>query len=106
MPDNNGWSEWSKHVLKELERLNDNQEVLRTKIEEVQQSIVELKTNKTGVDELKTWKQNMDEVTSPTQLKELQIKVADLEQFKTKAVTVFIVLQTIFGIVLAILSVA
>ena len=29
MTDANSWTEWSQHVLKELERLNDNYESLR-----------------------------------------------------------------------------
>jgi hypothetical protein len=29
----NGWAEWSKHVLKELERLNVNYENLNNKID-------------------------------------------------------------------------
>lgn len=101
---NEGWTEWSKHVLKELERLNDSQETLRTKIEEVQQGIAEMKGDRTGIEDLKTWKKEIDEVVSPTQLKELQTKVADLEKFKIKAMTIFVVLQTIFGIVLTILA--
>jgi predicted nuclease with TOPRIM domain len=104
MPDNDGWTEWSKHVLKELERLNASQETLRDKIEEVQQSITEMKSDRTGLDEVKAWKKEIDEVTSPTQLKELQKTVADLEKFKVKAMTIFVVLQTIFGIAIAILA--
>lgn len=105
---NDGWTEWSKHVLKELERLNDNHETLRTKLEEVQKNLVEIKGNHTeatnGVEELKAWKKDIDEVVSPTQLKELQATVKDLEQFKVRAMTAFVVIQTIFGIVLAILA--
>ena len=103
MPDE-GWKEWSKHVLKELERLNESQETLRNKIEEVQQSITELKGDRTGLEDLKTWKKEIDEVVSPTQLKVLHDKVLELEKFRIKAVTIFAVLQTAFGIAIAILA--
>lgn len=102
-----GWMEWSKHVLKELERLNNSHENLRIKIEEVQQGIVELKNSglasQKEIDGLKAWKNNIDEITSPTQLKELQEKVTDLDGFKVKAMTVFVVLQTALGIILSFL---
>ena len=104
MPDNAGWTEWSKHVLKELERLNASQEALRAKLEEVQRDIVEMHGDRTGVGELKTWKKEIDEVVSPTQLKELHNQVMELEKFKIKAVTIFAVLQTITAIILAVLS--
>lgn len=103
MPNNNdGWTEWSKHVLKELERLNDSQEALRTKLEEVQQGIAGMQSGRDIVDDLKIWKKEIDEVVSPTQLKELLETVDGLEKFKVKAITVFIVLQTIIGIIIAI----
>ena len=34
MGDSNGWGEWSKHVLIELERLNNNMEALRQDFQE------------------------------------------------------------------------
>jgi hypothetical protein len=48
----NGWNEWSKYVLKELERLNDNYEALQKdftqQIQEVKIEIATLKV-KAGV---------------------------------------------------------
>ncbi len=35
MPDPNGWNEWSKHVLKELERLNDCYEMLDKRVNKI-----------------------------------------------------------------------
>ena len=71
--DQNGWNEYSRLVLQELERLSDNIDSLKGELQEVRQEI--------------------DEVASPTQLKELTNEVADLKTFKTKAVTVFVVVQ-------------
>ena len=39
------------------------------------------------------WKERIDEVASPSQLKDLQDQVEDLKLFKTKAVTIFAVVQ-------------
>lgn len=33
MPDNDGWQEWSRYVLKELERLNEKMEDIASKAE-------------------------------------------------------------------------
>lgn len=45
------------------------------------------------VDELRAWKEKVDEVASPTQLQVALKEVDDLKQFKTKAVTIFAVVQ-------------
>ena len=44
----NGWNQWSKHVLKELERLNEVMERLEAKLNEVEKDLVMLKV-KSGV---------------------------------------------------------
>jgi hypothetical protein len=49
-----------------------------------------------AIAEIKQWKEKLDDVVSPTQLSELITEVESLKDFKTKAVTVFVVVQ--FGI--------
>ena len=46
--ENNGWNEWSKYVLKELERLNTCYERLDEKLDKVNNDIITLKL-KAGV---------------------------------------------------------
>lgn len=43
MPPDNGWSEWSKYVLKELERLNICFEGLDKKVDDIKTDITMLK---------------------------------------------------------------
>ena len=43
----------------------------------------------------------MDDVASPPQLKETLKEVEELKEFKTKSVTMFMVVQTIMGIAMA-----
>jgi len=43
MTEHNGWTEWSRHVLKELERLNTCYESLSTKMGIMQTEIATLK---------------------------------------------------------------
>jgi len=91
--DKNGWGEYSRLVLNELSSLSDGMAALNKQIQELKEEIVELKAKEDRVDELRIWKSKIDEVLSPTQLKELSEHVSDLNLFKTKAVTIFAVVQ-------------
>ena len=94
----NGWAEYSKLVLKELETLATSIQSLNTEIQDLKQEIARMREREDRVDELRAWKEKIDEVASPTQLKTLTEEVESLKTFKTKAVTVFAVVQ--FGIAL------
>ena len=93
----NGWDQYSKLVLKELEVLGDSLTALREEINGLRDIISEMKGNTiytvNSIAEIKLWKEKLDEVTSPTQLSELITDVEVLKDFKTKAVTVFVVVQ-------------
>ena len=89
----NGWNEYSRLVLKELETLSDGIEALKLEIQSVKQELALLKQKEDRVDEIKAWKEKIDEVSSPTQLKNLVEDVDNLKVFKTKAVTIFAVIQ-------------
>ena len=99
--DQNGWGEYSKLVLKELETLGEGMTALRKELEGVKGELTALKAREDKVVELVQWKQRVDDVASPIQLKELQEAVDDLKIFKTKAVTIFMVIQAIMGFILA-----
>ena len=49
------------------------------------------------VDELKVWKEKVDEIASPSQLQAALKEIEDLKLFKTKAVTIFAVVQFAMG---------
>ena len=59
----------------------------------MKRDITEMRAREDKVQELAAWKARIDEVASPSQLKELQKEVDDLKLFKTKAITVFAVIQ-------------
>lgn len=44
MPVNNGWDEWGRHVLAELERLNRSVDDLSSKLEDTNKKLVALST--------------------------------------------------------------
>ena len=95
MPEDNqnGWNEYSKLVLKELETLSDGIDGLKTELQEVRQDIAKMQVREDKVDELRIWKEKVDEVISPTQLKDLVRSIDELKVFRIRAVTVFAVVQ-------------
>ena len=93
--EQNGWNEYSKLVIAELERLNDGITNLNSEIQDLKQQILELKVKEDFAKELWKWKQAVDEVASPSQLKYTIKDVADLKTFKTQAITIWAVVQLI-----------
>lgn len=97
--DSNGWGEYSKLVLKELETLAQGIKDLNESMNDMKREITELRAREDKVQEIAKWKERIDEVTSPTQLEKLKIEVEDLKLFRTKAVTIFAVIQFIMAAV-------
>ncbi len=100
----NGWNEYSKLVINELERLNEGIKTLNDEIQGLKQEITELKTREDNVRDLKIWKQAMDEVSSPTQLRESVKDIQELKTFRTQAITVWAVVQFLFAIALVLIK--
>jgi len=99
--DKNGWSEWSRHVLLELERLNEKSESIRTEIGFMKSDLAKISTIKDGMEELKIWKSRIDEIASPIKLQNMVKDLEDLRIFKAKAIMVWLVVQAAIGVVLA-----
>ena len=93
MSNENGWAEYSRLVLKELETLAQGIKELNDNLGDVKREIAEIRAREDKVQELVKWKERIDEVVSPTQLKDLQEEVEALKMFKTKAITIFAVVQ-------------
>jgi len=97
----NGWNEYSKLVLKELETLSKGIEGLNEELQSLKGEITELRLREDKVDELRAWKLRIDEVASPTQMKGWIREIEHLKTFKTKAITIFLVFQGLFAILFA-----
>ena len=97
MPEQN----YNQLVLAQLQALSQAMEALRGDLQFVRQEITELKAKEDRVVELKEWKQRIDEVVSPPQLEKLVKEVQDLNNFKTKAVTIFAVVQFAMGAIIS-----
>ena len=94
----NGWAEYSKLVLKELETLASGIKELNDSMNEMKREITEIRAREDKVHELVKWKERVDEVASPSQIKELKNEVEELKLFRTKAVTVFAVIQFLMAV--------
>tara|TARA_R110000851_G_scaffold100122_1_gene215599 strand:- start:100 stop:429 length:330 start_codon:yes stop_codon:yes gene_type:complete len=89
----NGWNEYSRLVLKELESLSESIGSIRTELQDVKQEIAKIQAREDKVEELRLWRDRVDDIVSPTQLRELILNVEQLKTFRTKAVTIFAVVQ-------------
>ena len=102
MDQANGWETYSKLVLQQLETMASGIEGLRAELQDVKNQLTELKAKEDRVQDIKAWKEKIDEVASPTQLQIKFDEVEELKEFKTKAVTMFMVVQAIMGIAMAV----
>ena len=100
MPSDSGWETYSKLVLQQLETLSKGIEGLRSELQHVKEQLTKIKAKEDRLEELKSWKEKIDEVASPSQIKYAMREIENLKTFKTKAVTIFAVVQFAMGAVL------
>ena len=89
----NGWNEYSRLVLKELESLSGSVESVRSELQEVKQEIAKMQVREDKVEELRLWRERLDDIVSPTQLRDLILSIEQLKIFRTRAITFFAVVQ-------------
>ena len=94
-----GWEQHSLMVLRELENLSKSIKDLRDEMQGLKNDIAEMRGQQVNILELKEWKTKIDEVCSPSQLGQMKRETEDLKHFKTKAVTVFVVIQFIMAVI-------
>jgi hypothetical protein len=100
MPNDQGWETYSKLVLQQLETLNTGIEGMRAELQLVKEQITKIKAKEDRLEELKAWKDKIDEVVSPSQMKYAMRELENLRTFKTKAVTIFAVVQFAMGAII------
>jgi len=100
----NGWENYSRLVLQQLETLSSGIEGLRVELQNVKNQLTELKAKEDKVQDLKEWKSKFDEIVSPTQLQAALKELEELKLFKTKAITGFAVVQAMMAIALGLIK--
>ena len=101
MSESAGWENYSKLILQQLEGLSKGIDGLRKELQQLKQEITELKAREDKVQEIQQWKQRIDEVVSPPQLDKAIKEIEELRLFKTKAVTIFAVVQFVMAAAVA-----
>ena len=100
----NGWSEYGRLVLKELERLNVGQDELRKDIDkkfgEINSKLTEFKTTEKDVEDLKKWKENVTEVWSVMQMKESKDEIYKQKGSWQKVTGIVIAVQVAVGVLI------
>lgn len=89
-------------VIKQLENLATNIQTLNAEIQELKQQITRMREREDRVEELRVWKQKVDDVVSPTQMGIIFKEVEELKLFKAKSITVFMVVQFLMGLAIAV----
>jgi len=102
------WSDYSKLVLKELERLNENYDNMRngmdTRFNELNQKLTEVKNIEGKVDSHSKWLEKVNEVWSPSQMKEAKDEIYKQKNRWAAAIAIFTFVQIAVGIAISIWS--
>ena len=98
---NNGWDTYSKLVLQQLETIASGIEALRSELQHVKEQLSEIRAREDRVQDIKGWKDKMDDVASPPQIKMALEEIESLKEFKTRSMTVFMIVQFMMAAALA-----
>lgn len=95
------WGEYSKLVLAELERLNENSEKMRSEMNEV---LSTFKNTERLATENKIWVDKVNEVWSPLQMKEAKDEIYSQKNKWVATIAIVAFLQVVIGFLIAIWS--
>ena len=106
MADNSSsWIEYSRLVLNELERLNENHERMREdmteRFEDISRSLTEFKSTERQVNEQKIWIEKVNDVWSPAQMKEAKDELYRQKNKWIAAIAIVSVIEILLTIILA-----
>ncbi len=101
---NETWGDYSKLVLKELERLNDNYEKMRqdidSRFQEIQNTLSDFKNTERLVSDQKSWIEKVNDVWSPQQMKEAKDEIYSQKNKWVATVAIVTFLQIVLGFVI------
>jgi hypothetical protein len=102
------WGGYSKLVLKELERLNENYDKMRTDIDtkfgELNVKLSEVKNIEKSVISQNAWIEKVNDVWSPNQMKEAKDEIYKQKSRWVAAIAIVTFVQIIVGIIMALWS--
>jgi uncharacterized protein YoxC len=104
--EGNTWGDYSKLVLKELERLNDNYDKMREDMDmrfgELNTRLTEVKSVEKSVQNQTSWVEKVNDVWSPSQMKEAKDEIYKQKSRWVAAIAIISFTQVIVGLGIAI----
>jgi len=104
--EKDSWGDYSKLVLKELERLNESHEKMRgdmdTKFTELNQKLSEVKNIEPKLTTQGNWMDKVNDVWSPTQMKEAKDEIYKQKTRWAAAIAIITFVQVAIGIAIAV----
>jgi len=95
------WAEYSKLVLKELDRMNNNYESLRENISDINTKLNNVKNTEKSLQDLKLWQEKVNEIWSTSQMKEAKDEVFKQKNRWTATIAILLFIQVIIGIIVS-----
>lgn len=96
------WAEYSKLVLKELDRMNNNYESLRENISDINTKLNDVKNTEKSVQDIKLWQERVTEIWSTSQMKEAKDEIYKQKSRWTATIAILLFLQILIGILISI----
>ena len=95
------WAEYSKLVLKELDRMNSNYENLRENIENINVKLNDVKNTEKSLQDLKIWQEKVNEIWSTSQMKEAKDEVYKQKNRWTATIAILLFIQVLIGVIVS-----
>jgi hypothetical protein len=100
------WGDYSKLVLKELERLNDNYDKMRSDMDnrfsELNNKLTKVKNVEKSVITQNAWIEKVNDVWSPTQMKEAKDEIYRQKNRWVAAIAIVTFVQIAIGVIISI----
>lgn len=98
------WADYSKLVLKELERLNENHEKMRTdfdsRLNEMSLKLNDIKGIEKTVNQNSDWIQKVNDIWSPIQMKEAKDEIYRQKNRWVAVIAIMSFIQIVVGVIL------
>lgn len=98
----NGWSEYGRLVLAELQRLNQGQDDMKKDLDakflELNDRISAFNTLEKDIEEFNTWKKDVIEVWSASQMKQAKDEIYKQKGYYQRVIGIIIAINVVFAI--------
>lgn len=99
------WADYSKLVLKELERLNENHEKMRSdfdsRLNEMSLKLNDVKSIEKNVNQNSEWIQKVNDIWSPVQMKEAKDELYKQKNSWVAVIAIMSFIQVVMGVILS-----